>query len=213
MSSDKIAFNSGLNIGLFGGTFDPIHNGHLHVIKKLVPKFDLLMLIPAATPQLRDKPSTSAAHRLEMCEQALLDLDSNIADKVVISDIEIQRKGNTYTYDTLQELRAFFPQDSFTLIIGSDAAQNFENWKRAKDIIKMAKVLVVKRPNSDIPGEKKENKFDFEEIKISALDISATKIREQLANSKIPADISTHVAKFIKNNNLYKENREKVKSI
>jgi nicotinate-nucleotide adenylyltransferase len=173
LSSEKIEFNTGLSIGIFGGTFDPIHKGHLHLIEKLAPKFDLIMVVPANTPQLKDMPTLSPKARLELCEIALADLPTEVADKVVVSDIEIQRAGASYTFDTLQELRAFFPQDNFTVIVGSDAIKNFPQWKRAKDIEKMAKILVVTRPGVE--------PTNFKEIKIDALDVSATVIRSDLA--------------------------------
>jgi nicotinate-nucleotide adenylyltransferase len=195
LNSEKIPFNTGISIALYGGTFDPIHNGHLKVIEKLAPKFDLVMVIPANTPQLRSAPTATPAQRLMMCELALSDLSEALTDKVVVSDIEIARKNPTYTFDTLQELRAFFPQDNFTIVMGSDAAHNFGQWKRAKDLEKMAKILVIKRP-----GEEPSN---FKELEIDALDISASQIRADLKFQSTTELLPKKVLSYILENGLY----------
>ena len=152
------------------------------------------MVIPSHNPQLRNQPIAKPKQRLEMCELALTQLPETLVDKVVVSDIELERSGATYTYDTLQELRGFFPQDNFTIIIGSDAARQFGNWKRAKDIDKLAKILVVKRP-----GEEKiqNGAFKFKEVSIDAIDISATQIREKIAAGTISKFLPKSVAAFI----------------
>jgi len=129
-----------------------------------------------------------------MCERALDDLSDSIQDKVVILDIEVNRKGPTYTFDTLQSLKAFFPKDEFTLIIGTDAALTFDKWKRAQDLKKMAEILVVRRPG--------ESKSEFKEVEIQALDISATKVREELSKGSTSA-LSKSVMGYIKERGLY----------
>ena len=130
-----------------------------------------------------------------MCEAALDDLPDAIQEKVFVMDIEVEKKGATYTFDTLQSLRAFFPRDNFTLILGTDAAASFSKWKRPDDIKKMAEILVVKRP-----GAKTSN---FKEIEVEALDISSTQIREELAKSGSSKSISKSVAAYIKKYGLY----------
>jgi nicotinate-nucleotide adenylyltransferase len=154
------------------------------------------MLIPAGDPYLRiSKPVATPGERLEMCSKALQDLSEELQEKVMVLDIETSRKGATYTFDTLQSLRAFFPKDEFTLIIGSDAAASFPKWKRAEDVKKQAEILVIRRP-----GEKKS---EFKEIEIAALDISASQIREDFAKGKTPDTISPSVLNYIKDRGLY----------
>ena len=179
-----------------GGTFDPIHLGHLHVISQLAKKFDQLALIPTGEPWMKpEKPIASPKQRLEMCEAALDDLPEEIQEKVFVLDIEVKKSGPSYTFDTLQSLRAFFPRDSFTLILGTDAAASFSKWKRPDDIKKMAEILVVKRPGSKAS--------DFKELEIQALDISSTKIREEFKTKGSSELISKSVAEYIKKNGLY----------
>ena len=154
------------------------------------------MLIPTGDPYLRPaKPIATPGERLEMCSKALEDLSDELQEKVMVLDIETSRKGATYTFDTLQSLRAFFPKDEFTLILGTDAAATFHKWKRSDDVKKQAEILVIKRPGA-IPSE-------FKELEITALDISATQIREDFANGKTPETISPSVLKYIKDRGLY----------
>jgi nicotinate-nucleotide adenylyltransferase len=180
-----------------GGTFDPIHLGHLRIIEKLAPKFDEIFLIPAGQPQLRDgQPTATAEDRLEMCAAALDDLSDALQEKVSLLDIEIKRTGATFTVDTLSQLRAFFPKYEFTLVIGSDAATGFGKWKKSAEIQKSTPILVVRRPGSA--------KSDFPEIEIDALDISATEIRESFSSKKsAPSVLSPSVSAYITKRGLY----------
>ena len=188
--------NSGNSIGLLGGTFDPIHLGHLHLIESLASKFDQIALIPTGNPWMKpEEPIASAKQRLAMCEAALDDLSESVQEKVFLVDIEVEKKGASYTFDTLQSLRAFFPRDKFTLIMGTDAAFSFNKWKRQEDIKKMADILVVKRPGA------KES--EFKELEVAALDISSTQIREELAKSGSSNKVSKNVMAYIKKNGLY----------
>lgn len=153
------------------------------------------MVIPSGDPYMRiNKAIAGPKDRLAMCERALDDLSDSIQDKVMILDIEVNRKGPTYTFDTLQSLKAFFPKDEFTLIIGTDAALTFDKWKRAQDLKKMAEILVVKRPGESIS--------EFKEVEIQALDISATKVREELSKGSTSA-LSKSVMGYIKERGLY----------
>ena len=155
------------------------------------------MIIPAGKPMLREsEPSASAKDRLEMCALSLDDLPDSLQEKVVLLDIEIKREGSSFTVDTLGQLKAFFPHDSFTIIIGSDAAGHFDKWKRAADIKKGAEILVVKRPGSAQSA--------FPEIEIDALEISATDIRALIkAKKSITQVLSPSVAKYINERGLY----------
>ena len=130
-----------------------------------------------------------------MCEAALDDLSEAASEKTFVLDIEVLKSGPTYTFDTLQSLRAFFPRDSFTLIMGTDAAFSFDKWKRPEDIKKMAQILVVKRPGAKTS--------EFKEMEVAALDISSTQIREELATTGNSNKISKSVAAYIKKNGLY----------
>ena len=189
-------FNSGNSIGLLGGTFDPIHLGHLHIIETLAGKFDQIALIPTGQPWMKpETPIARPKQRLEMCEAALDDLSEVAQEKAFIIDIEVEKSGLSYTFDTLQSLRAFFPRDNFTLILGTDAAFSFNKWKRPEDIKKMAEILVVKRPGA--------KPSDFKELEVNAPDISSTDVREELAATGKTTKVSKSVMAYIKKNGLY----------
>jgi nicotinate-nucleotide adenylyltransferase len=179
-----------------GGTFDPIHRGHLHIIEAVAARFDSIMVLPAGNPYMKVPPVAGGYDRVEMCVRALEDLPEYLQEKVVLTDLEVRREGPTYTIDTLTQLKPFFPQDSFTLILGSDAAATFDSWHKVAELKKLVDVLVVKRPGSA--------KSVYPEIEIDALDISATQIRELLEAGKDASPyISDSVLEYIKERGLY----------
>jgi nicotinate-nucleotide adenylyltransferase len=177
-------------VGIYGGTFDPIHLGHLHVITALISRnlIDQLLVVPAGVPLLRDKaPVATGAQRRAMCQLALSDLAPEIAAKVQVNPIEILRTGPSFTIDTVEAVKQTFPDDTIVLIIGQDAAEKLENWHRIDELRAMVEFLVIKRPG-----------YTGEGIDIDALPVAATTIRQGLS-----ADLSSSVATFIRENNLY----------
>jgi len=105
-----------------------------------------------------------------MCTAALNDLPDDLQEKVSVLDLEVNRSGPTFTIDTVNQLRMIYPRDTFTLILGSDAAAKLDQWYRADALQKIVEILVVKRPG--------EVKSAFAEVEIKAIDISATQVRE-----------------------------------
>ena len=155
------------------------------------------MVIPSGNPWLRAQaPSASPEDRLEMCVLALDDLSDALQTKTSVVDLEVRRSGPTFAIETIHQLRAFFLLDSYTLILGSDAASQFDRWHRSADLKKLVDILVVRRPG--------ENKSAFSEVNISALDISATQVRELLDNDQdLSQYLSPSVYTYIKERGLY----------
>jgi nicotinate-nucleotide adenylyltransferase len=177
-------------VGIYGGTFDPIHLGHLHVITQLIEKdlVDQLLVVPAGEPLLRDNaPVASAQQRRAMCQLALADLPQEIASKVQVNPIEILRMGPSYAIDTVEAVAQSYPGDSILLIVGQDAAEKLDQWHRIDELRGMVEFLVIGRPGYAGNG-----------VDIGALDVAATTIRQGLS-----ADVSSSVAAFIRENNLY----------
>lgn len=177
-------------VGIYGGTFDPIHQGHLHVITQLFEKdlVDQLLVIPAGEPLLRSHaPVASAQQRRTMCQLALAELPSEIAAKVQVNPIEVLRTGPSYAIDTVEAVAQNFPGDTIILVIGQDAAEKLDQWHRIEELRTMVQFLVIGRPGYSGDG-----------IDIGALDVSATTIRQGLS-----AEVSSSVAAFIRENNLY----------
>ena len=177
-------------VGIYGGTFDPIHLGHLHVITQLIEKkiVDQLLVVPAGEPLLRSQaPRATAQQRRTMCQLALSDLQLDVASKVQVNPIEVLRTGPSYAIDTVEAVKQNFPADTIVLVIGQDAADKLEQWHRIDQLRTMVEFVVIARPGYEGDG-----------IDIGALPVAATTIREGLS-----ADVSSSVATFIRENNLY----------
>lgn len=197
------------HLGIFGGTFNPIHTGHLIVAQEVqhILNLDKIIFIPVGNPPHKNKEwIASPYHRYEMVKLAI-----HGNDKFDISDIEIKRKGMTYTYDTLNELHNIYYGNKFYFILGFDAFRDMETWKRAEDVFKMTSFVVVNRGNIDselemqIKNKKKKYKVDVVVIEIPNIDISSTDIRKRIArNSNIKYLVPDKVMEYISVNGLYR---------
>lgn len=186
-------------IAIVGGTFDPIHLGHLKIISEIAKKFAKVIVIPTGEPWLKAaKPIATGEQRVAMAQTAVNSL--NLADQVQVSAIEVKRPGPSYAIDTVNELTKVYPEASFTLVLGSDAALNLHKWHRSDELQKLVEVLVVKRA-SVAP-------IQFPEIAIDAPDISSTVIRDKVAHSQEIAElVPPTIATFIKEHHLYGSQR------
>ena len=177
-------------VGIYGGTFDPIHLGHLHVITQLFEKdlVDQLLVIPAGVPLLRENaPIATGQQRRTMCQLALADLPAEIASKVQVNPIEILRTGPSYAIDTVEAVAQNYPDDTIVLVIGQDAAEKLNQWHRIDELREMVEFLIIARPG-----------FTGDGVDIGALNVAATTIRQGLS-----AEVSSSVAAFIRENYLY----------
>ncbi|CAN2164299.1 NadD Nicotinic acid mononucleotide adenylyltransferase [Candidatus Nanopelagicaceae bacterium] len=177
-------------VGIYGGTFDPIHLGHLHVITQLIEKklVDLLLVVPAGEPLLRENaPIATAQQRRAMCQLALADLPAAVASKVQVNPIEVLRMGPSYAIDSVEAVAQNYPDDTIVLVIGQDAAEKLDQWHRIDELRGMVEFLIIGRPGYSGDG-----------VDIGALNVAATTIRQGLS-----ADLSSSVAAFIRENNLY----------
>jgi nicotinate-nucleotide adenylyltransferase len=135
-------------IGIFGGTFDPIHCGHLRTAFELWQELRLaeVRLLPAGTPPHRDQLYASAELRLQMVRAAVADQPSFIVD-----DREVRRTGVSYSVDTLTELRSEYPQRSLCLLLGMDAFLGLPHWHRWRELLGLAHIVVAHRPGWRAP--------------------------------------------------------------
>jgi len=182
-------------IGLLGGTFDPIHNGHIAIAKTAIQqlKLDKLLLIPAGNPWQKSEFSDSK-HRLEMVKKAGNDLE-----KVEVSDIEVNKTGPTYTFETLQELHKKYPNSELILILGSDAIAGFDTWKEPNLVKTLARIYVVQRA-----GDFTQD-WHFDRIQMPSIEISSTEIREKVKNNESISElVPKSVNEYISANGLYK---------
>jgi nicotinate-nucleotide adenylyltransferase len=130
-------------VGIFGGTFSPIHHGHLRLAIELRERLGLdgVHVIPAGEPPHRERPGVSARRRLQWVQLACAGEPG-----LVVDDREVRRGGRSYTYDTLANLRGEMPDASLVLLLGDDAANQFHTWHRWQEIPGLAHLVFVERP-------------------------------------------------------------------
>ncbi len=130
-------------IGILGGTFDPIHMGHLRAawVAQSFAQFELLHFVPCAQPALKKGPVASFAHRYTMVQLALENCPTFYTD-----DREAKRAGPSYTRDTLASFQEQYPEDALFFILGLDAFLHFERWHAFQDILKLANLIILARP-------------------------------------------------------------------
>jgi nicotinate-nucleotide adenylyltransferase len=135
---------------LFGGTFDPVHYGHLRVAAELAIALDVaeVRLVPAADPPHRPAPGASAADRVAMIELAIAGCDG-----VGIDLCEVERGGKSYTVDTLRVLRQAAPSRALAWVVGADAFLGLTSWHRYRELPELAHLVVVQRPGLDLAAE------------------------------------------------------------
>ena len=198
-----------LRVGIYGGTFAPIHNGHKSAAKAFMEqmKLDCLFIIPAGIPPHKQVDfSDDPLFRLKMCELAFEGMDG-----VIISDCEIKREGKSYTYDTLKEFSR--PDVRLFLMCGTDMVLTFDKWYRFEEIFKMCYPVYVRRENDAILTGKIVDKITeyynkygvmFRRIITEPIELSSTQIRKRVAQGKdISSMVPQKVAEFIRENRLY----------
>ena len=197
-------------VGIYGGSFDPIHEGHSMVARKLLDSgvVDEILFVPAAiSPHKREAAPASGDDRLKMIQLALAGIEN-----VTVSDIEIQRGGTSYTVDTItilseEEAKSESPR-ALRLIIGGDAAKTFHTWKDPETIAALAPPIVVRRGNGKlvIPDSPVHDILVEGTTDIVATDISSTEVRRRLrAGERCDDLVDDDVLEYIYNNNLYIE--------
>ncbi len=164
-------------IGIFGGTFDPPHLGHLIVADQVRDTLNLgeVWLVVANDPWQKSgsREITPAAKRLEMLEAAL-----DGAPGLRASDVELEEPGPSYSFDTLSMLQQRMPDVAWSLIVGRDAAVGLPTWHRADELKEMAEIIVVNRPGSSEPLP---DGWKLTMVDMPALEISSTDLRHRLA--------------------------------
>ncbi len=197
-------------IGIFGGTFDPIHVGHLvaAVNARHTLGLDRVLFVVANEPwqKVGDRPVSPALDRLTLVDAALGDVDGLEASR-----LEIDRGGPSYTVDTIEELRRLEPTADLYLIVGADVIAGLATWERLDDVRREATMVVVNRPGSTpvLPGQDGPLAgWNAVAIEIPALEISSTDLRERAATGR-PLDylIPEGAVRMIKQRGLYARDR------
>lgn len=167
-------------IVVYGGTFDPFHLGHLAVARHLRDELnpDKVLIIPAGRPWLREhRPAAQPIARLTMCKLATAE-----ESRIEVSDIDIRRSGNTYTIDTINDLRTQYGEATeFDLAIGSDSTSSLHEWHRIDELTQQCKLVIIRRPGhpptaaAEIPDHAKS--LDGPDV-----NVDATRIRRAYSN-------------------------------
>ena len=200
-----------MKLGVFGGTFDPIHVGHLIIAQEAAVEvgLDRVLFVPAGQPWLKAGTRVSEArHRLEMTRLAVA-----LNDRFDVSTVEIDRPGPTYTADTLEELqRGMSAYDSLHFILGMDALENLHRWSRPERLFDLCTLVALARP-----GNEHVDLQSLEEVRAGAsgsvavvhgpgIGISAAEIRRRVAQGlPITHWVPSPVEEYIYENGLYQE--------
>lgn len=198
-------------IGIMGGTFDPIHYGHLVIANEVLDKYNMerIVFIPAGRPPHKKGPQASSQDRFFMTNLATL---SN--DRFIVSDIEIKKPEMSYTINTITTLTRNYENAELYFITGMDALVDLPNWYRADELLKLCKFIAVKRPGyNTLEIEKKFNEIldkyneQIELLQVPMLQISSTDIRKRIQTGRsVKYLLPDTVEDYIIKNKLYTEN-------
>ena len=206
-------------IALFGGTFDPVHYGHLRCAEEVRQKLGLnnLFLLPSGTPPHRDTPCATTEQRMEMLQLARLEFP-----QLLIDDRETRRSGPSYMVDTLREMRSGIDGRPLLLLIGQDAANQLHTWFQWRRLFELSHIVILTRPGapalyppelakqvhlrsgSDIRELLKSEAGIVLNLEVESIDISATGIKRTLRSGGSPESmLPAAVLEYINNNHLY----------
>ena len=184
-------------IGLLGGSFDPIHNGHLSTAQSLLTQLHLseIRFVIAREQPLKKGHGAAAHQRARMVELALGEHPDFRPET-----IELDRPGPSYTVDTLRDLRAREPGQAWVVLLGSDAARDLDRWKEAAEVARLARIVVFGRAGEPVP----DSPLIGGMAAVPPVPISATEVRNRVREG-LPVDhlVPPSVARYIRENRLY----------
>ena len=193
-----------MKILIFGGSFDPPHRGHLELLSAAVRRLnpDRVLAVPALHAPLKGAPSASAAERARMLSLALKGLPAAQRRKVRVLRYELERGRRTYSYELLRELRRRHPSAEFYFLAGSDSLQNFKRWRRWREILRGASLVIGRRPGFSAGPESEGLKLQWLPGLFPA--VSSTQLRRRIAAGEAPrALLNPAVLRLIEREGLY----------
>lgn len=199
------------NIGLFGGTFNPIHNGHLHMANAFAEQcqLDCVIFLPAGDPYHKNTDLVAPEHRLNMTELATTN-----NPKFAVSDCDLVRGGATYSIDTVQIFKQHYPKAQLYWLMGMDSLMNLHKWKNWQTFVRQTKIVVANRTGDTLAKAPRELHAWLGEalqsgnlvlLNADTVDISSSQIREQIAQGKNMLNwLPEKVADYIQQHDLYR---------
>ena len=201
-------------IGILGGTFDPIHLGHLHIANQVVERLGLdeLQLMPCARPVHRDHPQASAEQRCDMIRLAIA-----TRPHLFLNTMELERDGPSYTVDSLRQLKAQ-TESNYLLVLGADAFNGFAGWHESREILRLAHLVICGRPGFRLDwGDFACHRIDHASqlgvseagailpLEVDAIDCSSSELRRQLQGGSAAFEyLPPGVADYIQHHHLYR---------
>lgn len=196
---------------VFGGSFDPVHNGHINLVEQVCKavRLDEVIIMPTRISPFKqeaENPPASGVCRLEMCRLAFSDLPF-----VTVSDYEITRPDVSYTVNTLRHLREIYPDDELFFIMGSDMLLSFEKWYNFEEILSLCTIIAASRESGqsdmEILQKQAEKLGKYGRVMVvstGVYEISSTEIREKIKkNADISCYLPEKVVKYISEHGLY----------
>ncbi len=191
-------------IGIFGGSFDPVHNAHLALARVALAelRLDELRWVPVGEPWQKSRRITSALHR-----EAMVRLAIEGEPRFVLDRTELERSGPSYTLDTVRSLQAAQPGAQWFLVIGQDQYAGFHTWHGWEELLSRVTIAVANRPEASPLADPQVRAVAHEAVQLPMMDVSSTDIRERLRHA-MPIDdlVPPSVARYIDQHHLYQVN-------
>lgn len=199
-----------MNIAVFGGSFNPPHLGHLHLVQSVIEslKIDKMLIMPVKTPPHKAADEMAGEHhRLNMCRLAFLKISG-----CEISDMEIKSEGKSYTVLTMRKLKELYPDDNLFFVMGSDMLLTFKQWFEWQEILSLCTLICISRCDEDTDKSSKAA-LELEScngrcilLRDEPLEVSSTEIRKKAAdNENLSCYLPANVIEYINENSLYKK--------